>query len=61
MKNFVTFSEADNSLRFCTFQKFPQEFGKFPEISLSFPEKAISQIVLECVGTLANSGDRYTF
>ena len=67
MKNYVTFSEAallpqpfpENSLRFRCFQKFPGELGKFPAISLIFHGKAIF-LPLECVGTLANSGGRYS-
>ena len=50
----------ENSLRFCCFQKFPEELRKFPESSLIFHGTAISLIFLECVGTLANSGGRYS-
>ena len=51
---------AKNSLRFCCFLKFPEEFGKFPDVSLIFYGKAISLSFLECVGTLANSGGCYS-
>ena len=48
-----------HSLRFRCFQKFPRELGKFPEISLISHGKAIS-LLLECVGTMANSGGSYS-
>ena len=32
----------ENSLKFCCFLKFPEELGRFPEISLIFHGKAIS-------------------
>ena len=42
----------ENSLIFFWFLKFPEELGKFPEISLIFHGKAISLSFPECVGTL---------
>ena len=53
-----------HSLRIpCCCQKFPVELGKFPEISPIFHGKAIPLSFLEhveCVGTLANFGGRYS-
>ena len=42
----------ENSLIFYCFLKFPEDLGKFPEISLIFNGKAISLSFPECVGTL---------
>ena len=62
MKNYVTFSESALNyaiakipwefLRFCSFLKFPEELGKFPESPLIFHGKAISLSFPECMGTL---------
>ena len=48
----------ENSLRFCSFPKIPWGVWLIPEISLIYHGKTISLSFLECVGTLANSGDR---
>ena len=47
MKNYVTFSESATAIprefsEILPFQKFPEELGKFPEISPIFHGKAIS-------------------
>ena len=65
MKNYVTFSDAAIAIpwefpEILLFSKFPEELGKSPEISLIYHVKAISLSFLECVGTLANSGGRYS-
>ena len=65
MKNYVTLSEAALKSAmaipwdFTVFKKSMGSLVKFPEISLIFPGKAIS-LLPECVGTLANSGGRYS-
>ena len=68
MKNYVTFSEAALKCAIAIpwefpeislFSKIPWELGKFPDISLIFHGKAIS-LLLECVGTMTNSGGRYS-
>ena len=70
MKKYVTFSEAALKSAVAIPWEFPEilqfskipcsELGKFPEISLIFHGKAISLSFLECVGTLAYFGSRYS-
>ena len=69
MKNFVTLSEAalesDIAIRWefpeiLLFSQIPWGVGKFPGIYLLFHGEAISLSFLECMGTLANSGGRYS-
>ena len=68
-KNYVTLSEAALKSAIAIpwelpeillFSKIPWVLGKFREISLLFHGKAISLSFVECVGTLANSGGRYS-
>ena len=69
MKNYVTFSEAALKSvitipwefpEILLFSKISWGLAKFPEISLIFHGKAISLSFIQCVGTLANSGGRYS-